>query len=305
MKKFACLITLLLCLLPLSARSQQPGYSTYLGSGAFPLTNPFFIALNPFTGVVTTTSAGYTLANGTGACTLGAGTKKIILVLGQSLGLNYAQITYSVTNPTKNFTLNPFDGLCYQTQGALVGTQTNGSAGGFSSYLAKTADNLITNSEAPGGVIIIPVMYGGTVVAQWTQGSAGSFPHLWNNINVIARRLLAISLTPTDIVWEQGTNDGIAGTSQASYSASLAIVIALLKINWPTVPILINTESWNGSAVNSGIQAAQAAAIDNTTTFVGCNTDAFGNADRYDTLHWNSTGYPLVASCLETAVAAH
>ncbi len=297
------LLALIAALFSTATLAQQPGYSTYQGTGQFPLSDPFFLAvIAPTLTVFTQPTGGYTLANGTGSCTLSAGTKKIIVVFGQSLSMNYSNPAYSVTNPTKNFTLNPFDGLCYQTQGTLVGTQTTTT---FVSYLAKTADLLITNDSISGGVIIVPMMYGGTTVAQWTKAGATSFPYLYNNIAVAAHRLAALSITPTEIIWEQGTTDAINGTSQGSYTASLAIVIAQFKALWPGVPILINTESWNGSAVVTAIQNAQAAAIDNVSTFAGANTDTITGGGRYDTLHFNSTGFSSAASLLETAIVAH
>jgi hypothetical protein len=283
----------------LPANAQQPGYSTYQGTGQFPLSNPFYMSLGaPSAGAIPGPS-GYTPAS----CALGAGPKKIFVVFGQSLAQSSANDTYAVTNPTKNLTFDIFTGTCFQSQYAPVGVPAiaNGS------YLVRTCDNLITNDSISGGCIIVPVMSGGTLVAQWTQASATSFPYLWNNIAVIAHMLAGAGLTPTEIVWEIGTSDCINGTSQSAFSSAFAGPIAQTEAMWPGVPVLINQESFNGTSVCSAIQAAQTAAVDGVSTFHGGNTDAVGNTGRWGTppLHFNSAGAPLAASSLEAAIVAH
>lgn len=299
-------------LIAAAAVAQQPaGWGAYLGSGQNPLLDPFYIAPTnlPIQG-----AGGYTQAS----CTLGAGTNKVIVVAGQSLYANTANDSYAVSAPTKNLTFNAFDGNCYQTQYTMVGTfscpsSASGVCGGTfccGSALARMGDNLINNDGIAKVIIVGPIDQAmvGSLIANWSNPQV--YPYLINNLAVVGRRLAAAGLAPTELVWEQGTSDGTAGTSQASYAASLQKIVAAFHSVWPGVPLLINTESfWNGS-VNTGIQAAQASVVDNVTVFAGADTDTIGNSGRYSAggnppTHFNSTGSPQAAALLETAVLAH
>jgi hypothetical protein len=226
--------------------------------------------------------------------------------------MNTANDAYAVTNPASNLTFNPYDGKCYQTKYTMVGTQSNipfndccGSA------LARMGDNLINNDGVSKVIIVPPIAQqtSGCLIANWINPTVP--PYTGNNIAVIARRLAAAGLVPTHIVWELGTSDALNGTSQASFTASLQKVVAAIRSVWPTTPLLINTESFNGTAAVAGIAAAQASVIDNVTIFAGANTDSIGASGRYianvgePPIHFNSTGAPIAATLLEAAVMAH
>jgi hypothetical protein len=287
------------------AIAQQPaGWSTYLGTGQSPLQDPFYISPvlpAPYG------PAGYVQVS----CTPSAGAK-VVVVMGQSLAENTANDNYAVVNPTKNITFNSFDGNCYQSKYTLVATQSNIPFNDCcGSYLARMADNLISIDGVSQVILIPPInqQLDGSLIANWS--SSVTPPYLINNIAVIARRLAATGLTPTEIVWELGSSDAEIPTSQAAYTAGLAKIIAAIRSVWPTTPILINTESFNGTTTVAGIQAAQASFIDNVTIFPGANTDTITASGRYiaqpgqTPLHFNATGAATAASLLEAAVLAH
>jgi hypothetical protein len=291
------------------AASQQPaGWYTYLGSGQNPLMDPFYIS--PVTPAPYGPN-GYTQAS----CTLGAGTNKVIVVMGQSLAMNTANDSYSVANPTTNLTFSPYNGNCYQTQYTMVATAANAAYGDCcGSYLARLGDNLINNDSVSKVIIIPPIdqQLTGSLIANWASPTVA--PYLINNLAVVGRRLAAAGLTPTELVWELGTSDASAGTSGASFAANLRLIVAAFRNVWPTTPLLINTESFYNGSANMGIQQAQASVIDNVTIFAGANTDTIGNSGRYATsspypaappTHFNATGAAAAASLLESAIVAH
>lgn len=268
---------------------QPPGFSTYLGTGQAPLMDPFYVA--PYPNLVG--PSGYTQA----AC---PNTGKVIVSFGQSIWSNSANGSYAVANPTKNLTFNIFDGNCYQTKYAIVGAQTF-SVG---SALSMLADNLITN-DGIANVILVPAMVDSTVVAQWSNQQPGPY-YLYNNIAIVARRLTAANLSPTEIHFAEGTTDCANGVSQGAYAASQALVLSGFRSVWASTPILIDEESFSGTSTCPAIQAAQAAALNaGANIFAGANTDSIGVGGRWDNVHFTSASAATAASLLATAVMAH
>lgn len=298
------IVAIILAVVTVPCLALPPGWMMYLGSGQTPLQDPFFI-LQPYANlaVAMTDNTAYTPAS----CALG-GSPKIVVVLGQSLFSNIVNDTYTVSNPTKVLNFNVLDGRstipnagpCYQAQTTLLGSTGNGPTLG--NPLARMGDDLIGLGVS--GVILVPALVGGSSVSQWSVPSTP--PYLYNNIAVVARMLAANSLSPTEIVWEQGETDCQNGTSQAAYAASLANVFAGVRSVWPSTPIILNSaETWISGVTCSPIAAAQAAAIGGSV-FAGANTDSLGAGDRQmDNTHFNATGSAAGASLLATAINAH
>lgn len=280
------------------------GVLAQAGAGQLPFRDPFYImpygTALPNSGFAFVNTSGYTQAS----CTPVAGTNKNIVIFGQSLAANNSSGTYTVTNPTKVLNFNIFDGKCYQAQYVLLGTtQFGGTSDG--SYLTMMGDNLI-NNDGVAQVVLIPAAVNSTLIAQWA--SSQTAPYLLDNIATVARRLNAANIIPTEIIWEQGESDCGASTSQSSYSASLAVVIAAIRSVWPSTPIIINSaETYVGGVTCSSVAAAQAAAVNPAAgIFAGANLDSLGSGDRQvDNTHFTVTGAALAAALQEATIVAH
>lgn len=226
----------------------------------------------------------------------------VFVIVGQSLSVNEVPTTRSITQ-VRNHQLNIYDGIIYNTQEPLLGINVSGGSvtdarGTWMSYLG---DNLITNGRYD-RVVLVPMAVGGTTVAQWADNSLA--PYLYNNIGTVAKRIRDAGLRCTAIHWGQGESDTNAGTSQASYTASLAQVIAKFNNEIPNCPILVAQESYYYGATSPAVLAAQVAAVNGTTVFAGENLELLGSSYRYDNTHLNEAGAAQRAIMVEAALVA-
>lgn len=214
--------------------------------------------------------------------------------LGQSTTANHDQVPYNVTNP-KSHNFNPYDGAIYPAVTPLLGC--SGLSGNWN---PRCSDKMLAAGMFQ-RVIMVPPAVGGTVVSPW-QPTGGL---LWPRIVNTRARMVDRGLTPTFITYMQGESDTTAGTSQASYSASLADLISGLQALWPGVPIFISQTSYDGSITSSAVIAAQAAAVNNAAgVYAGPNTDSLIDPSYRFGAHWSDLGSDAVASLWKTAIDA-
>jgi len=289
-------------------------YDGAIYKGADPLigTSPAPVGQTPQPTVAAfnATIAGTTLTvTGTPAGTIGVGqtisgagvTTTTITALGSGSG---GAGTYTVA---QSQTVSPST--------AMAATPNGGHPG------LRLADALVTAGKCS-RVIIVPVSISSTAVAAWDIGGV-----LWQRIPVAMRRI-AQRLAQTSpslqcgstnitcvVLWGQGESDTAAGTSQAAYTASLNSIISTTNttatsLGWSTSwgRWLVAKQSYyipNGGgccAVDSSIQNAQAAVVNNTQVFAGANADALvgsvcgpsANAACRDStatpVHWSNNG---------------
>ena len=108
------------------------------------------------------------------------------------------------------------------------------------------------------------------------------------------------------ILWEQGTGDTDAGTSQAAYQASWQEMRAAIDALGFTGKWFVAQESLTAGGVTSAaVRAAQAALVDNVRVFALGDTDALGGANRQvDGIHFSDAGNAAVATLFRPAIAA-
>jgi len=224
----------------------------------------------------------------------------VIVVVGQSLSVNSVPTAYT---PAQNNVdqLNIYDGKCYKAQDPLLGINVSGApvTAKRGTWMARLADNLVAHGRFD-RVIIVPMGVGATTVDQWASDSTA--PYLKNKINAVALRMAQAQIPCTAIMWGQGESDTGAGTSQASYAASLHTVIAEFQRAIPACPMLIARESYYYGSTSSGVVAAQASVVNGTTVFAGEDVDSIPPAGRYDNTHLNEVGAAMRADLAETAI---
>jgi hypothetical protein len=230
---------------------------------------------------------------------LNAGEKTLVLVTcGQSNGANTGDTAYTPTNATKVDNFNIFDGGTYRAVDPLLGctiraSTTQGNVAG------RIADKLI-NAGKCARVILVPTCYGGTPVSRWAPGGILNQHRLAVIPQILASRGLAASL----YIWIQGeTDNDPLHTSQASYAASLAGVIATPGDG---VPWMIAKCTYINGAVSAAVQAAQVAAVNGTTVFAGADLDSLTGLTyrQADLTHFNGTGHDAGADLFVTKIVA-
>lgn len=221
----------------------------------------------------------------------------VFVVLGQSLTSGHDQTDYTPANSNAVFQLNVYDGGLYRAVDPLLGGEGTGG-----SYSTRLADKWVADGKYQ-SVVLVPIAVGGTTVAMWAPG--GQLNH---KIGVAARRLAALALSCSGVIWTQGEQDAFNGLSQASYAASLAGVISTFRVSGIAAPFFVALETWiNGSqpAGAAAIRAAQAAVVDNVGVFQAGDTDTLGNSFRYDNTHWTAAGSDAAANLHKAAINLH
>ena len=217
----------------------------------------------------------------------------VLICAGQSNICNTIDTAYFPINAAKIDNLNVYSGGLYAGADPLLGCSNMSSRVG--NTMTRLADKLITAGKY-GRVILVTVGMGSTTVGMWASS-------LYPRIVVAHRRCLAVGLTPSAVLWHQGENDTTAGTSEASYQASLSSIISTVRAAGVSAKWVVAQASYIGGVTSSAVLAAQAAVVDGSTIFAGPNTDVVGSAGRVDNTHFNSSGADTVAGLWTAAIA--
>lgn len=224
----------------------------------------------------------------------------VIVGVGQSLNCDTVDATYSPTNGSKIDNFSLYDGGTYAATEPLLGCTIKDSTH-VGNTMLPMADKLITAGWRQ-RIILVPISYSGSPIAQWAPGG-----NLNNRLVQICRLLASRGLSVTCFVWRQGEADKIAGTSQATYAAALAQVIATPRALGYNAPWLIGKNTYVTGSVSSGIQAAQASVINGTDIFTfGDNDSLTGTAvnRQADDIHMSYAGSLALADLDKAAIIA-
>lgn len=221
----------------------------------------------------------------------------VFLCGGQSLICNTVNDSYSVVNAkNQNFCIQ--NGGIYTSQPTLLGCSANLTG----CFLTRLADKLITAGKYA-RVIMVPIGIDGTLFSEWAAG--GQYNH---RIVVAAKRLAAVGLVPTGVLWQQGESDSSAGTSQATCTTQLNSIISTFRNNGVNCKIALAKSTWIGGSQPAGataVLAAVAAVVNGTTVVTGPDTNTLDNTNRYDTTHLNATGSDANAGLWQTVINAN
>ncbi len=211
-------------------------------------------------------------------------TTAVIVTLGQSNIISSAGGTFTAVNATAQ-NLNPYDGGTYSCRNPALGTAYEPALGNNSAN-CQIADSLITNGIFT-RVVMIPIGIGGTSVAQWAIG--GEFNQ---RIVVTMKRLAAIGVLPTYVLWHQGEADAFSGTPGATYTTAVKSVAQTFRDYNYTGPFFVAIETLVNNVTYPIIQTAQANAVDGILHIVaGANWDSLtGGTNRADGTHFTQTG---------------
>lgn len=220
----------------------------------------------------------------------------VFIVAGQSLAAGGSEGLYTPVNSAKCDNLNIDDGGMYVAADPLLGCGLTAILNHQGSPYTRLADKLITAGKFD-RVILIPVAYGGTKIAQWDA-------MLHRLIIVGSRRAKAHGINfITAVLWQQGESDTSTAT-QASYTASFNSMKAKVDAEFTAPWVLAKSTYIPGATTSTGIRAAVNALVDGTTILAGPDMDTLNSSYRYDDQHWNLAGNQAAASLWFNSLSA-
>ncbi|WP_165677770.1 sialate O-acetylesterase [Metapseudomonas otitidis] len=219
----------------------------------------------------------------------------VVLAAGQSNSANYADLKYHTKYPGQ--VLNYYAGKCYVATSPLLGATGDGGE-----FITMLADILVERGVYK-KVVIVSTGVGGSRVAQWTQSGA-----LGGMLSDRLRELTS-SYKVTDIVWHQGESDFAYRTSALDYSTSFLGLLNEIRSVGVSAPIYISVSTVCGKksdwAPNSPIALAQRSLVDNSTVFLGADTDRileWGDRNSQDFCHLSGSGQLKTATAYADSI---
>lgn len=290
---------ILLVMLPSVVTAQRSGLAT-----PDPYLLRAFGASDNFSGISYKVTSGLTLRSGV----INPALKTLVLfTAGQSIWATTNPTLYTPSNSSVVDQFNIFDGALYSIGGPLLGTTWTPGSSTFGNLSARVADTLVTNAKFD-RVILVPIAIGSTTVADWATGDLSS------RVQVAMLRLAARGITPGmtgvtfALIYGQGEQDNLNGTSQAAWTASFATLKANILATGFNGRIFVPQETYINSTTSSAVRAAQASVVDNSVVYSGGDFDTLtGSTNRQNggtDAHMTDAGAASVSTLMINAMHA-
>lgn len=218
----------------------------------------------------------------------------VIIILGQSNSANHCGGAHASSSAlVHNF--NYVNGGMYLTADPVLGA--SGDLGCFATFLGER----LVNNGRYDRVILAPMGINATLATDWAAG--GVFNH---NIGVMCKRLAALGLTPTMILYMQGESDNTEGTPASVITPALRSMVASFRAEGVEAPVFISlTAAWAGYTNDAQVRLGQANAVSAPLgIYQGPDTDTIGAGGR-DGVHFNAAGSNQHAGLWETVIVNH
>jgi len=218
-------------------------------------------------------------------CALFAPTPRlaVILTFGQSNIANECDPDGCYTPGPGIYNFNLFDSQCYVAKDPLLG------ATGDRSNFATRLGDLLVRREVYDRVLLVPIAYGGTSMAEWTPNGR-MFPRLTQTLI----RLRRAGISVTHALWQQGEAEGNADGS--AWVSHFKAMVAGLRQHSMSAPIIVAQCTVCCSAPNERIRAAQRAVVaPSAGVFAGPDVDLIGRDERWDGCHFSTAGLEKAA----------
>jgi hypothetical protein len=229
-------------------------------------------------------------------------TTLIQLLVGDSTAANSGVSAYSPVN-TKNENLNPYNGLNYRYADPYLG-----ASGGAGSYPGRTADKLITAGKFA-RVITIGSAIGGSTSRDHSK--LGAFNHRTIAALMYARKYGwpvsgAADSWRMAVIYQLGINDNYMGLGASQLTTNALSCFQSLRDYGFQGKIFVAKSTMVANAVNSGIQAAQVALVNNPNgIYAGADMDSLTGANRQaDGIHFSDVGNDALAGLWQAIFAA-
>jgi hypothetical protein len=231
-------------------------------------------------------------------CELFAPTPRVavILTFGQSNIANECDPHGCYTPRPGVYNFNLFDSQCYAAKDPLLG-----ATGACSNFATRLGD-LLVRRDVYDRVLLVPIAYGGTYIAEWTANGR-MFPRLTQTLV----RLRRGGINVTHALWQQGEAEGALPNADGSaWVGHFKEMVATLRQYAVSAPILVAQCTVCCSAPNERIRAAQRAVVaPSAGVFAGPDMDVIGRDERWDGCHFSTAGLEKAAELWLRAICAH
>ena len=218
----------------------------------------------------------------------------VILAFGQSQLANEGEAAgrYNPSRDVHNFNL--FDGRCYRARDPLLGPTFDRA-----NLLTRLGDLLIERGRFE-RVLLVPIAYGGTSVAEWKPGG-----RMYPRLAIASVRLRRLGVEPTHALWHLGETDAARGLDADAWRRDFAEMVAGLRALGVNAPLFVAQSTICCSPRNEVVRAAQRSVIDPAQAiFPGPDTDALGSEHRWDDCHFSTSGLRRAAELWLEALTA-
>ena len=220
----------------------------------------------------------------------------VILTFGQSNIANECDPEGCYTPGPGVYNFNLFDRQCYAARDPLLG-----ATGDRSNFTTRLGD-LLVRREIYDRVLLVPIAYGGTYMAEWTANGR-MFPRLTQTLI----RLQRAGISVTHALWQQGEAEGALPDADGSaWVAHFEEMVATLRQYAISAPILVAQCTLCCSPPNDRIRAAQRAVVaPHAGVFAGPDVDGIGRDERWDGCHFSTAGLVKAAELWFSVICAH
>jgi Carbohydrate esterase, sialic acid-specific acetylesterase len=204
----------------------------------------------------------------------------VIVALGQSNAGNFGMGRYAATEAVDNF--DPETGTCFSAIDPLLGADGSGS-----SFLPRLGDLLIQSGQFK-RAIVVSIAVGGASILDLTSINL-------NRIDNLIAKLRQASVTPTQVLFEQGETDAAGNTTADEYLASLVKLVRQFRSAGYDAPfyVALSTKCDEVHPRNRRVIRAAQVAASNLDLNIrrGPDIDMIGNNGRtHGHCHMNEIG---------------
>jgi len=220
----------------------------------------------------------------------------VILAFGQSNIANECDPQGCYTPGSGVYNFNLFDGQCYVARDPLLGPT------GDRSNVATRVGDLLVRRAVYDRVLLVPIAYGGTYMAEWTANGR-MFPRLTQSL----KRLRGAGISVTHALWQQGEAEGaLADADGSAWSSHFKEMVLSLRRHAISAPIFVAQCTLCSGTPNERIRAAQRAVVaPSSGIFAGPDMDVIGQDQRWDGCHFSTAGLENAAELWFNVVCAH
>jgi hypothetical protein len=208
---------------------------------------------------------------------LSAGRVMVAVAFGQSNSANFGETCRLAGRGVYTF----HQGKLHQARDPLPGAHGTGG-----SVWTRLGDKLIAAKRYE-AVVFVSLGVGATEIAQW-QPEGDLLPQVLKGL----RDLKDHGLTPTHLFWHQGEADGQLQTNTETYKARFLKMLSAIRRQGVQTPIYVCRASRCGEQKPvAAIRQAQSELVNAALNILpGPDTDALGDAYRYDGCHFSDEG---------------
>jgi Carbohydrate esterase, sialic acid-specific acetylesterase len=211
------------------------------------------------------------------------GRRLVLLALGASNIANEgaAGARYVPRCDVHNF--NFLEGKSYRARDPLLGATRDRS-----NFLTRFADRLIESGVCT-SVLLVPVGYGATFVADWTPGGC-MHPRIDRTLKELRKHEVAV----THVLYQQGEAEADLGpgvNDAKAWQEAFMRLVGSLRQGGVTAPVYVAQCTICRGERNDLIREAQRRVVDPAAGILaGADTDTIGLGDRWDGCHFSETG---------------